>query len=56
MHGMKSTARHEHMVAASSSSSEDDLFLGANQKEALVPTRDAAFSNAVSQHRGGVPS
>jgi len=32
------------------------VFLGADQKEALAPTRDSAFSNAVSQRRGVVPS
>jgi hypothetical protein len=52
---MKSTAHREHMVAASSSSSEDDLSLGADQEEAPGPTRDVASSSAVSQHRGGVP-
>jgi len=47
------------MVAASSSSSEDDISLGASQEEAPTtpaPSIDAAFSNAISQHRGGVPS
>jgi hypothetical protein len=45
---MKSTARREHMVAASSSSSEDGLSLGADQEEALAPTCDVAFSSTVS--------
>jgi hypothetical protein len=44
------------MVAASSSSSEDDLSLGADHEKAPAPTCDAASSNAVSQRRGGVPS
>jgi len=53
---MKSTARRQHIVAASSSNSEDDLSLGANQEEAPAPTCDVASSNAVSQRRGSVPS
>jgi hypothetical protein len=52
---MKSTAHRGHMVVASSSSSEDDLSIGADQEEALAPTRDVASSSVVSQHRGGVP-
>jgi len=56
MRRMKSTTRHEYMVAARSSSNEDDLSLGADQEETPAPTRDAASSSAVSQHRGGVPS
>jgi hypothetical protein len=36
------------MVAASSSSSEDDMSLGADQVEAPVPTRDATSSSAIS--------
>jgi hypothetical protein len=44
------------MVAASSSSSEDDMSLGADQKEAPTPPRDAASSSAVSQRKGDVPS
>jgi hypothetical protein len=48
MHIMKSTARREHMVAASSSSSEDNLSLGADQEVAPTPTHDAASSSAVS--------
>jgi len=53
---MKLTAHRQHMVAASSSSNEDDMSLGVDQKEAPAPTRDAAFSSAVSQCRGSVPS
>jgi len=56
MYRMKSTARRQHMVATSSSSSEDDLSLGADQEEAPTLTRDAVFSCAVSRRRGGVPS
>jgi hypothetical protein len=47
------------MIATSSSSSEDDVSLGASQKAAPTPptpSTDAAFSSAGSQHRGGVPS
>jgi len=47
------------MVAASSSSSEDDISLGASQEKAPTtpaPSIDAASSNATSQRRGGVPS
>jgi hypothetical protein len=44
------------MVAASSYSSEDELFLGADHEEAPTPTCDTASFSAVSQHRGNVPS
>ena len=53
---MKSTARRSRMIASSSSSSEDDIFLGASQKEAHVPSTDAASFRAVSQRRDGVSS
>ena len=53
---LKSIARHEHMVAASSSSSEDDLSLGADQEEAPTPTHDATSLSTISQRRGDVPS
>ena len=53
---MKSTARHQQMVATSSSSNEDDLSLYANQEEAPAPTCNAASSSAISQRRGVVPS
>jgi hypothetical protein len=56
MRKMKSTACRSHMVATSSSSSEDDMSLGVDQEEAPAPTRDATSSSAVSQRRGGVPS
>jgi hypothetical protein len=52
----KSTARYSHLVAASSSSSEDDMSLGSDQEEAPVPTRDATSSSTISQRRGSVPS
>jgi len=44
MRRTKSTACHEHMVAASSSSNEDDLSLCVDQEEAPAPTCDAASS------------
>ena len=56
MRRTKSTAHRSHMVAASSSSSEDDMSLGADQEEALAPTPDAASFSVVPQRRGGVPS
>jgi hypothetical protein len=52
-----STARREHMIAASFSSNDDgNVSLGANQEEASVLTQDAASSRTVPQRRGGVPS
>ena len=48
MSRVKSIARRSRMVAASSSSSEDDISLGASQEEAHAPSTDAASSNAVS--------
>jgi hypothetical protein len=56
MRRTKSTARRSHRVATSSSSSEDDMSLGADQEEAPAATRDATSSSMVSQCRGGVPS
>jgi hypothetical protein len=44
------------MVAASSSSSDDDLSLGADQEETLAVTYDTVSFSAVPQCRGGVPS
>jgi len=47
------------MVAASSSSSEDDISLGASSWEAPTPpapSTDIASSSVSSQRRGGVPS
>ena len=56
MRRTKSTVRRSYMVTASSSSSEDDMSLGVDQEEAPTPTRDAASSSAVSQHKGGASS
>ena len=56
MHRTKSTSRHELMVRASSSRSDDDVSLGADQEEAPATTHDANSSSAVPQCRGGVPS
>jgi len=44
------------MVTASSSSSDDDVSLGANQEKAHAATCDAASSSAIPQCRCGVPS
>jgi len=47
------------MVAASSSSSKDDVSLGASQEKAPTPpvlSTDATSSNVGSQCRGGMPS
>jgi hypothetical protein len=44
----KSTARRSHMVAASSSSNEDDMSLDVNQEEVHAPPTDAASSSTVS--------
>jgi hypothetical protein len=56
MRRMKSTARCQQTVVASSSSSEEDLSIGADHDEAYAPTCDVASSSAVSQRKGGVPS
>jgi hypothetical protein len=56
MRRMKSIACRQQTVAASSSSSEEDISLGADYGDASVPTCDAASSSAVSQRRGGVLS
>jgi len=56
MRRMKSTARYQQTVAASSSSSEENLSLGVDHGEASTPTYDAASSSAISQRIGGVPS
>jgi len=56
MRKMKSTARRQQTIAVSSSSSEEELSLGADHVKASAPTCDAASSSAVSQRRGGVPS
>ena len=47
------------MITTSSSSSEDDISLGASQEKAPTPptpSTDAASSNVGSQRRGVVPS
>jgi hypothetical protein len=44
----KSTTRRSHMVAASSSSNEDDMSLGVNQEEVPALPTDAASSSMVS--------
>jgi len=48
MHRMKTRAGRSRMVVASSSSNEDDIFLGASQEEAPTPptpsTDVASFS------------
>ena len=57
MRRMKSTIRRHQTVAASSSSNEEDVSLGADHGEESTPTCDAASnSSAVSQRRSGVPS
>jgi hypothetical protein len=56
MHIMKSTACRQKTVVASSSSSVEDVSLGADHGEESMPTYDAASSSAVSQRRSGVPS
>ena len=56
MRRIKSTKSHEHMVGVSSSRSDDDVSLGADQEEAPATTHDANSSSAVPQCRGGVPS
>jgi len=59
MRRTKIRAGRSRMVAASLSSSEDDISLGASQEEALTPptpSTDVASSSAPSQCRGGVPS
>jgi len=53
---MKFTARRQQTVATSSSSSEEDVSLGADHGEASATTCDAASSSVVSQCRRDVPS
>jgi len=53
---MKSIARRQQTVAASFSSSEEDVFLGADHGEESMPTCNATSSSAVSQRRSGVSS
>jgi hypothetical protein len=56
MHRMKSTSCRQQTVAASSSSSEENVSLGADHGEESTPTCEAASSSAVSQRKSGVPS
>jgi hypothetical protein len=61
MYRRKSSARHEHMITASYSSSDDDnnVSLGADQEETLethTSTHDTASSSAVPQCKRGIPS
>jgi hypothetical protein len=49
MRRTKSTARRSYWVVASSSSSEDDISLDANQEEAPASFIDDASSSMVSQ-------
>ena len=56
MRRMKSIARRQKTVVASSSSSEENVSLGADHGEESTPTWDAASSSVVSQHRSSVPS
>ena len=51
--------RASRTVASSSSSSDEDISLGASQEEAptpLAPSADAASSSDVSRRRSGMPS
>jgi hypothetical protein len=52
---MKSTTPRQQTVTASSSSSEEDVSLGADHGEEFAPTCDVASSSVVSQRKGGVP-
>ena len=59
MRRTKTRAGRSGAVAASSSSIDDDISLGASQEEAPTPptpATDAASSSGTSQRRGGVPS
>jgi len=52
MHREKSIACHDHMIAASSSSCDDDnVSLGVDQEEAFALTHDAASSSAIPQRK-----
>jgi len=53
---MKCTSRRQQTVAHSSSSSEEDISLGADHGDVSAPPCDASSSTAVSQRRSGVPS
>jgi hypothetical protein len=56
MYRMKSTARRQQTFVVSSSSSEEDVSLGADHDKESASTCDVASSSAVSQRRSGVPS
>ena len=56
MRRMKSISRRQRTVAASFSSSEEDVSLGADHGEESAPTSDVASSSVFSQRRGVVPS
>ena len=56
MRRMKCTSRRQQMVAHSSSSSKEDISLGADHDNASAPLCDASSSTTVSQRRSGVPS
>jgi hypothetical protein len=56
MRRMKSTGCRQQTIAPSSSSSEEDISLGADHGDASAQPCDVAFFSAVSQRRSGVPS
>jgi len=56
MRRMKSTTCRQQTAAHSSSSSEEDISLGADHGDASAPPCYASSSTAVSQRRSGVPS
>ena len=56
MRRMKCTSHRQQTIAHSSSSSEEDISLGADHDDASAPPCDAFSSTAVSQRRSGVPS
>jgi len=59
MRRTKTRAGRSSAVAASLSSSKDDISLGASQEEAPTPPApsiDAASSSGTSQRRGSMPS
>jgi hypothetical protein len=59
MRRIKTRVGRSRMVAANSSSNEDDVSLGAFQEVAPTPpamSTNAACSSTGSQRRGGVPS
>jgi len=55
-HGRKAYNSGVCIKAPSSSSSEEDISLGADHGDVSVPPCDAASSSAVSQRKSGVPS